>query len=121
MTDSCLITRSTTATTNPVTGVVTRNPATIYEGRCRLQQSSTGTGGSGSEETIGAADVRLVSTELQLPVAASTGIQDGDRVTITAASTDTDPDLVGRVYTVTGEAAKSDATSRRLALKEVTG
>jgi hypothetical protein len=119
MRDACLITRSTTATTDPVTGVVTRNPATIYEGRCRVQQSKVG--GDGSEETIGAADVRLISTQLQLPVATSTGIQDGDRVTITAVSIGTDPDLVGRVYTVTGEAAKSDATSRRLALKEVTG
>jgi hypothetical protein len=117
--DSCRITRTTTAVTNTTTGVVTRPESVIYEGRCRVQQSSIG--GSGSEESIGAADVRLVSTQLQLPVAESARVQDGDRVTITAVSPGTDSDLVGRVYTVTGEAAKSDATSRRLALKEVTG
>jgi hypothetical protein len=119
MRDSCLITRSSTAVTNTTTGAVTRTPTVVYEGRCRVQQSSIG--GSGSEESIGAADVRLVSTQLQLPVTASIGIQDGDRVTITAVNPGTDPDLVGRVYTVTGEAAKSDNTSRRLALKEATG
>lgn len=129
MRDRCTITRQATATTDTTTGQVTYNAEVIYgpglpaehpgaEGRCRIQQSQTSSG-PGSEQTLAAADVRMVSVTLQLPVLASEGVQAGDLVTVTAAAHD--PDLVGRTYTVTGESAKTAASSRRLAITEVTG
>jgi hypothetical protein len=117
MTDACLITRESGGTTNTSTGVVTPDVETIYEGVCQMQEPVAGK--DGTETELGAAEVRLLGTVLKLPVLDSPGIRAGDRVVMTAASND--PDLVGRVYTVTGEAAKTAATARRLLVKEVTG
>lgn len=117
MRDTCTITRSTTATTDTATGIVTRTPETVYEGRCRVQR--TPVGGDGSEDQVAAADVLMLSTQLHLPVSTSLDVRAGDVVTVTAAVNDLD--LIGRVYTVTGEAAKSEASARRLFLQEVTG
>jgi hypothetical protein len=59
----------------------------------------------------------LASSELQLPVEGTGGLKIDDRVTITASLNDAD--LVGRVFTITGESRKSHATTRKLPLLEI--
>jgi hypothetical protein len=112
MVDACRITRVTGATTDPETGVRTETTTTVYSGRCRLQQRSTG----GSRSDVGEVSVVQVSTELQLPTSA-TGVRPGDTAVMTASVLD--PDLVNRAYRVTGDAAKTHLTARRLDVREV--
>lgn len=114
MRDACTIRRRTGESTNTTTGVVTPTWTTVYSGACRVQQSE----GQAREEDPGEARVLLVRRELQLPVDASTGVRADDVATITASLNDSD--LVGRAFVITGEAAKSEATSRRLGIVEVT-
>lgn len=115
MVDACVITRRTGESTDPNSGVVTPTLITVYTGRCRIQA-----GDPHAEPTdAGEAEVLLAQRVLQLPVATSTGIEAGDRVTITASVND--PDLVNRQYVVRGEFAKTHATARRLGIQEVTG
>lgn len=116
MTDTWLITRATTGTTAP-NGVVTRTPATIYNGPGRMQQSPAG--GNGTENTIAAAEVRTTVLVLQLPVATSGDVQVGDVAQLAASGND--PARVGRTYTITGMPGKTDATARRFAVEEVNG
>jgi hypothetical protein len=61
--------------------------------------------------------LRLLRLELQLPVAGTEGLQDGDIVTMTFAAHD--PDLLGRSFTVRDLQFKSDDTSRRIGVSEV--
>lgn len=113
MTDTCTIRRRTGESTSS-TGVVTPTWSTIYTGVCRVQQSE----GQSREENPGEAHVLLVRRELQLPVTASSGVAADDVATIDTATNDAD--LVGRLFVIRGEAAKSEATSRRLGIDEVT-
>ncbi len=113
MTDTCTIRRSTGEDTDE-NGTTTPTWETIYSGKCRLQQSE----GQSREENPGEAHVLLVRRELQLPVLTSVGIRADDVATIDTAVND--PDLVGKVFIIRGEAAKSEATSRRLGIDEVT-
>jgi hypothetical protein len=115
MVDTCTIRHRTGETTDTTTGVVTPTTTTVYTGRCKVQQSTLGA--ASEPRDPGEASVRLVAYAVHLPVATSTGIRDGDEITITAAGHD--PDLVGKVFTVLGTMAKTYATARRLQVQEV--
>lgn len=116
MLDQCTIERVTGQTTNPTNGVVIDQKTTIYTGKCRVQAWSP-LGGAASPRTVGAQYLRLLRLELQLPVAGTEGLQDGDVVTMTYAAHD--PDLNGRIFAVRDLPFKSDDTSRRIGVSEV--
>jgi hypothetical protein len=115
MRDACTIRRRVSETTDPVTGVVTPTRSTVYTGPCKVQQSALGAASAPAEP--GDASVRLVAYAVHLPVATSTGIRDGDEITINSAAYDAD--LVGKVFTVVGGMHKSYATARRLQVQEI--
>ena len=114
MVDACAITRTTGETTDDDTGIVTPTTATVYTGKCRIQQSQLGADSTPSDP--GEAYVRLIALELQLPMSV-TGIRVQDVVTVTASVHD--DDLVGRQFSVLGLAHKSHATARRIQVQEV--
>lgn len=115
MADACTIRRESTGdTTNPVTGVGATTYTTLYTGQCRVQQQAV----IARPHDVGEDKIWMVRFDLQLPVATTAGLQVGDQVTITAAVND--PDLVGRVFAVNELAHKSEATSRRIGIIEVT-
>jgi hypothetical protein len=116
MLDQCTIQRVAGSTTNPTNGVVSDTKTTIYTGKCRVQSWSP-LGGAASPRTVGGQYLRLLRLELQLPVAGTDGLQDGDVVTMTFAAHD--PDLLGRTFTVRDLQFKSDDTSRRIGVSEV--
>jgi hypothetical protein len=113
MVDACTIQRLTSSTTDPVTGVPTPTYATIYAGRCRVQQQ-TATAGA---RDVGEANLLLLRLEMQLPMSV-TGLQVDDVVTVTASALD--PDLIGRRFRIRDLAHKTHATSRRVGVEEVT-
>jgi hypothetical protein len=113
MTDACTIRRRTGETTD-ANGVVTPTWATVYAGPCRVQQGHA----ESRDETPGEARVRLIRRELHLPITTSTNIRADDVATIDTSIND--PDLAGRLFVIRGEAAKSEATARRLGVDEVT-
>lgn len=116
MVDACEITRVTSAPTDRTTLVRTETRTTIYEGPCRVQELL-----AFSRDTTPSPDVRLLGRYriLQLPVVGSEGIQLGDDVEITACVND--PDLVGKSMRVRDQSGKSEATSRRIGIEEMTG
>lgn len=113
MIDVCTIRRETGQATDP-NGFVTPIWTTIYSGPCRVQQMAT----EAREETPGQARVLLVRRELQLPVDSSGNVHADDVATIDSCVHDAD--LVDRVFVIRGEAAKTEATARRLGIDEVT-
>lgn len=115
MADACTIQRASgSGTTDPVTGVPSQSYTTLYSGKCRVQQQAA----IARPHDVGEDKLWLVRFDLQLPVATSAGLEVGDQVTITAAVND--PDLVGRVFKVNELAHKSEPTSRRVGIVEVT-
>jgi hypothetical protein len=116
MADACTIRRASgSGTTDPVTGVPSQTYTTLYTGKCRVQQQVA----IARPHDVGEDRVWLVRFDLQLPMATSAGLEVGDRVTITASVAD--PDLTGRVFMVNELAHKTEATSRRVGIIEVTG
>jgi hypothetical protein len=116
MADACTIRRASgSGTTDPVTGVPSQSYTTLYAGKCRVQQQVA----IARPHDVGEDKVWLVRFDLQLPMETSAGLAVGDQVTITASVAD--PDLVGRVFAVNELAHKSEATSRRVGVVEVTG
>jgi hypothetical protein len=112
--DACTITR-VTGTTTSATGVVTEITSTIYTGPCRVQEIF----GFARDTTPTPPDPVLMRYRtVQLPVVGSEDIRADDRVTITASAHD--PDLVGVVMVVRDQSAKSEATSRRVGVEELT-
>lgn len=114
MVDACAIERKTGETTNTTTGVVTPTYSTIYTGKCRIQQPS---GVHARVEDVGEQYDRLLRVEVQLPMSLS-GLQVGDRITITASIRDAD--LPGRHLLIKDLAHKTDATARRVRAEEIT-
>jgi hypothetical protein len=114
MTDTCVIRRVTGTTTNPANGQVTPTYATVYSGRCRLQQAAP----TAQDKTAGEAQREMVSRVLQLPVLTSAGVLAGDEATITECVQD--PDMDERMLKVRGQHGKSQATMRRLLVEEAT-
>ncbi|MFE7869760.1 DUF6093 family protein [Micromonospora humida] len=112
MVDQCTIRRRTGETTGPG-GVVTPTYATVYEGRCRMQQPT----GQAREQEAGEASMLLLRFELQLPMSVA-GVQADDEVLLVTSVHD--PDLAGRDFLVRGLSHKTHAVMRRLQLEEVT-
>ena len=113
MVDSCTIRRVTGTVTDPDTGQIAPTYATVYTGKCRVQQR----GPSARSVEAGEAHLLMQRLEVHVPVSAE-GIRAGDEVTVTVSG---DPDLVGRVFVVRELAVKSLATARRLGVEERTG
>lgn len=114
MVDACTITRVAGRSTDTTTGAVTLTTSTLYTGKCRVQQLQAQV----STEDVGEDQVLLLRLEVQLPMGV-TGLQVGDRITVTASAHDAD--LVGRVFRVHDLAHKTHATARRVQCLEVTG
>ena len=114
MVDACTITRVTGRTTDTTTGEVTDTTSTLYTGACRVQQQTA----DARREDVGEDRLLLLRIEVQLPMSV-TGLQVGDRITITASAHDAD--LLGRVFRAHDLAHKTHATARRVQCLEVTG
>lgn len=116
MVDACVITRVTSQSVD-LTGRVTDVTTTVYSGKCRFQQP----GGYGRNAAPSPADAAIMHYRvLQLPVASSAGIRQGDRVVVTTCAND--PDLVGRHLVVRDQDdGKTEATVRRVGVDQVTG
>lgn len=120
MVDRCTIVR-VTATSTDAAGRVLETVEDVYpllggDGRCRVQETF-----GFSRETRPSQDQNVLARYrvLQLPVEESTGVRVGDRVTITACVND--PDLVDVVMLVRDQSGKTEATSRRVGVEEITG
>ena len=112
MADTCVIRRRTDTTTDDFSGVATPTYATLYTGKCRMQQNTP----SAQQLDVGEDRVLLQPFVLSVPISV-TGIQPGDQATVTASL---DPDLVGRVFLVKAVAHKTNLTARRLGVEERT-
>lgn len=112
MTDACTIQRGGARTTD-ANGDVTQPTTTIYVGKCRIQQAIA----QAQREDVGEDHLLLLRLEVQLPMSV-TGLEVGDRITITASG---DADLVGRVFLAHDLAHKTEATARRVQCLERTG
>lgn len=110
MVDSCVITRKTGQTLNQSTGAYTDTTDTIYSGKCQVVKPD----GAAVDVNAGERDVAVSSTKVKLPITA-TGIQSGDKVTLTATF---DADMTGRVVYVHEVQTRTFGTSRRLACEE---
>ena len=112
MTDACTITRVTGQTLDEDTGAYVDSTSTIYSGKCKVAAQAQTVAAlplSGDRQVV------ALQREVDVPVS-TTGVLVGDVVTITAAVYDAD--LVGRVFRVREEVAKSHATARRLVVQE---
>lgn len=116
MTDACVVTRKTGSVTDPVTGHRTVTTVTVYSGRCRIQELL-----AFSRDVQPAPDQPQLARYrvLQLPVVGSEDVRAGDDVVMTAAPND--PDAVGLALVVRDQSSKSEATSRRVGVEQVTG
>lgn len=116
MTDACTITVPGSATWDEVTATsVPGSPVSVYSGRCRVQLANV----QEQETSAGEAAFTVQSATVQLPVDGTGAVPVGALVTVTASLLDAS--LVGRTYKVVALHAKSQATSRRLRVAEVTG
>lgn len=113
MVDTCLIQRRISETTDDFSGVVTPTYETLYEGKCRVQQSS----GQAEQADIGEAYLLILRLEIQLPMSV-TGLEADDEVVLLTSVSD--PDLPGRVFVIHTLAHKTDASSRRVQVQERT-
>jgi hypothetical protein len=114
MADACTIRRVTGTTTDDFSGTVTPTYATLYTGKCRVQQIT----GTGRPHDVGEDFVLIQRIDVQLPVAGTEGLKVTDEVRITASVHDAD--LVGRSFLVHDLTHKSEATARRVACTERT-
>lgn len=120
MLSSCTITRAGDGERawNEDTGTYTDPPpATVYSGRCKVQDS----GRAVSEAEGGELQVAVSSLELHLPVEAegSGAVRRGDIAKID--SNPDDPALVGRQFVVQAAHAATAKTARRLPVEAVAG
>jgi hypothetical protein len=120
MTSTCLVTKDGAGdpTFNETTGQYT-DPArvTVYEGKCRLQVTAIIAGSVDSD-----AGERLTTTqeaELQLPIGGTDDVAVDHQVKI--LTNPLDPALEDRVFSIVARHEKSQATSRRVRVVEVTG
>jgi hypothetical protein len=114
MADTCTITRSAPAFTDPVTGRQAHNVTTLYSGKCRIKQQSQG---DVRTTDAGEADHLMLRLELQLPMSA-TGFRVTDEVVINTSQLD--PDLAGRKFRIRVLDHKTHAVMRRMGIEEVT-
>lgn len=112
MVDTCRVTRDTGESTEDADGnVIPADPTVVYEGRCTIADPSTAIlAGRTSNDQAGVPDQRV----LRVPHTAA--LDDGDRLTVTAAAVS--PGLIGEVFVVVGdEDHRSYATYRRYRLR----
>jgi len=114
MADACTIRRVTGTSEDDFSGTITPTYATLYSGKCRVQQIT----GTARPHDAGEDYVLEQRIDVQLPVAGTEGLKVGDQVLITAAVNDAD--LVGRTFLVHDLAHKSEATARRVNCTERT-
>lgn len=115
MLDTCSIKRLSGQVTDRETGVITSTYASVYAGKCKVQQQTRG--GIPRPEDVGEAQVYLSRIEVHVPMSV-TGIAADDIVTITASALDVD--LVNRVFHIREIDHKTFLTARRLSVEEVT-
>jgi hypothetical protein len=113
MVDACVIRRKTGESPGPGGVITTTYGPDLYSGKCRVQTKTE----TGAATTVGEATVYVGRHEVQLPITV-TGLAEGDHVEITASVSD--PDLVGKVFTVRDITAKTHLTARRVVVTEVT-
>lgn len=112
MRETCKITRPGVKTWNPATLQYETASVDVYEGKCKLRL-----GFSRVRRTSTAGQLAVEqSATVSLPVKTSGGIRKDDRVKITASPDD--PELVGVVVWIDADRAMSNATSRRLPVRE---
>jgi hypothetical protein len=113
MRDTCRISRPGTKVWDETTLTYTDSKTSVYEGKCGLlnpyRAPTTAT-------TPGQAQA-VQMARLSLPVATSTGVREGDIVEY--LTSESDPDLPGTNFTVIGGAHQSEATARRVPIREV--
>lgn len=114
MADTCLIRRRVGEQTDDFSGVVTPVYQTVYEGKCRVQQSTA----QADPRTSGEALVMVLQLEVQLPMSVI-GLQVDDEILLLASLND--PDLPGRILYIRDLAHKTDASARRVRVRERTG
>ena len=91
---------------------VTGPPEVVYEGKCRLLQAYRA-----PTTAVTPGQVQSIQlAQLSLPVETSTAVREGHEVEYLTSATD--PGLPGRKFKVDGGAHQSDATARRLPVKE---
>lgn len=114
MADACTVRRVTGTTTDDFSGTITPTYATLYTGKCRVQQIT----GTSRPHDVGEDFVLVQRIDVQLPVAGTEGLRVGDEISITSSVND--QDLAGRTFLVHDLAHKSEATARRVACIERT-
>lgn len=113
MLDTCKITTSDgTRVFNPETGQYTAGGTPVYEGKCRLKASAA----MAATQESGAAVYTVERLTLQLPFGPT--IPNG--ATVNYLTSDTNPNLIGNTYRVTGLAQMSQATAQRLSVELIT-
>lgn len=109
MADTCLVRRQTGQQFNEATGDYEPTFATLYDGKCRVQDPAA----VNRQAEAGGYPWTVDTTILQLPVvsadyatdadtARQVVISKGDEVTVTALGPTTDPDLLGASMSVQG-------------------
>lgn len=88
-------------------------PVVVYEGKCKLRFG----GARARRSEAGDQIFTEQGPTLSLPVRTSTGIEKNDRVEVTASADD--PGMVGRIVWVDADRAQTNATSRRLPVREI--
>jgi len=111
MTDTCAVAAYGPPTYDPVTGVTTRTPTTVYTGPCRVRP---GANGSAGETRVGEQETALWPFVVSLPFATVT-VDLNHVVTVTASG---DPSLVGKKLRVREVARGTHITARRLGCDE---
>lgn len=106
MEDECVVTREGERTLNESTGLYSNTPAEVYAGPCRLVVPPRQ-----PQDASAVGQVEAVThARLDLPVAASLGVRDGDVVEFTQT---VDAALLGKKYRLRGVAGQTHATARR--------
>lgn len=114
MADACTIRRVTGTTTDDFSGTITPTYATLYTGKCRVQQIT----GTSRPHDAGEDYVLVQRIDIQLPTVGTEGLRVSDEIRITSSVND--QDLVGRTFLVHDLAHKSEATARRVGCTERT-
>jgi hypothetical protein len=114
MVDACVIERRSGSTVDPETGDIVPTFATVYSGKCKVQQQTA----VANPSTVGEAAVFVSEPQLHVPMSA-TGLLPDDRVTMTTSVLD--PDLVGKVGHLRGPWDETFTTARRLPMAWVSG
>lgn len=117
MVDACIIRRWTGSTTDPGTFEVVPTYATVYEGKCRVRQSTGGgfNPGSDSDAMSGQQHLTISAVMLQIP-ATVTGVTVDQQCEVT---TSLDPKLVGRTFRIDDPYGQTHATMGRFVLEEI--